>query len=107
MTSGRVGIYVKSEISKGCPKLSAQLLLFNCTLSDSVYSEMDSGNAAAGSSKKNTVYVAGFPDEVKEQQLLDAFVTFGESVCHLLCLDRLTYDRGYNRSQSANRTKRA
>ncbi|ORX36814.1 hypothetical protein BD324DRAFT_651295 [Kockovaella imperatae] len=40
---------------------------------------MQSGTAAAASSsKKNTVYVAGFPDEVKEQQLLDAFVTFGD-----------------------------
>ena len=35
-------------------------------------------NDAGSSSKKNTVYVAGFPAEVKEQQLLDAFVTFGE-----------------------------
>ena len=32
---------------------------------------------AAGSSKKATVYVGGFADEVNEQQLLEAFVTFG------------------------------
>jgi hypothetical protein len=35
--------------------------------------------AVAGSSKKATVYVGGFADEVNEQQLLDAFVTFGAS----------------------------
>lgn len=32
---------------------------------------------AAGSSKRSTVYVAGLAPEVNEQQLLDAFVTFG------------------------------
>lgn len=41
----------------------------------------DRGNmsATAGSSKKATVYVGGFANEVNEQQLLDAFVTFGTS----------------------------
>ena len=34
---------------------------------------------AAGSSKKATVYVSGLAPEVNEQQLLDAFVTFGEA----------------------------
>jgi len=34
--------------------------------------------AASGSSKKATVYVGGFAPEVNEQQLLEAFVTFGE-----------------------------
>ena len=33
--------------------------------------------AIAGSSKKSTIYVGGFAPEVNEQQLLDAFVTFG------------------------------
>jgi RNA recognition motif-containing protein len=33
---------------------------------------------AAGPSKRTTVYVAGFAPGVKEQQLLDAFVTFGD-----------------------------
>ncbi|KAK1924383.1 hypothetical protein DB88DRAFT_284485 [Papiliotrema laurentii] len=36
--------------------------------------------AVAGSSKKATVYVGGFADEVNEQQLLDAFVTFGDII---------------------------
>jgi hypothetical protein len=36
-------------------------------------------NAPAGSSKKSTVYVGGFAEEVNEQQLLDTFVTFGMS----------------------------
>jgi RNA recognition motif-containing protein len=37
-------------------------------------------NKASSSSKtRNTVYVAGLADEVNEQQLLDAFVTFGTS----------------------------
>ena len=34
-------------------------------------------NKASGSKTRNTVYVAGLADEVNEQQLLDAFVTFG------------------------------
>ncbi|CAD6587415.1 MAG: hypothetical protein TREMPRED_004752 [Tremellales sp. Tagirdzhanova-0007] len=34
--------------------------------------------AVAGSSKKATVYVGGFAPEVNEQQLLEAFVTFGD-----------------------------
>jgi hypothetical protein len=33
---------------------------------------------SAGSSKRTTVYVAGFAPQVNEQQLLDAFVTFGD-----------------------------
>lgn len=37
-------------------------------------------SGGAGVSKnKNTVYVAGLAPEVDEQQLLDAFVTFGMS----------------------------
>ena len=36
-------------------------------------------NKASGSKTRNTVYVAGLADEVNEQQLLDAFVTFGMS----------------------------
>lgn len=32
----------------------------------------------SGSSKRTTVYVAGFAPQVNEQQLLDAFVTFGD-----------------------------
>jgi len=36
--------------------------------------------AVAGSSKKATLYVGGFDLDVNEQQLLDAFVTFGTSV---------------------------
>lgn len=36
------------------------------------------GAPVAGSSKRATVYVAGFPAEVNEQQLLEAFVTFGD-----------------------------
>ncbi len=36
--------------------------------------------AVAGSSKKSTIYVGGFAPEVNEQQLLDAFVTFGLSL---------------------------
>lgn len=40
---------------------------------------MDSQPSGAGSSKKSTVYVAGLSPEVNEQQLLDAFVTFGKS----------------------------
>lgn len=36
---------------------------------------MDSG---AGPSKRSTVYVAGFAPQVNEQQLLEAFVTFGD-----------------------------
>jgi hypothetical protein len=39
---------------------------------------MDSQPAGAGSSKKATVYVAGLAPEVNEQQLLEAFVTFGQ-----------------------------
>jgi hypothetical protein len=41
-------------------------------------SRMDSQPSGAGASKKATVYVAGLSPEVNEQQLLDAFVTFGE-----------------------------
>jgi RNA recognition motif-containing protein len=37
-------------------------------------------NAPAGSSKKSTVYVGGFAPDVREQQLLDTFVTFGTSL---------------------------
>lgn len=36
-------------------------------------------SGAAGSSKKATIYVGGFADEVNEQQLLETFVTFGMS----------------------------
>ena len=36
--------------------------------------------AVAGSSKKATMYVGGFAPQVNEQQLLDAFVTFGKRV---------------------------
>ena len=36
-------------------------------------------NKASGSKTRNTVYVAGLADEVNEQQLLDAFITFGTS----------------------------
>ena len=39
--------------------------------------------AVAGSSKKATVYVGGFAPEVNEQQLLEAFVTFGPSLFSL------------------------
>jgi len=39
--------------------------------------DRDNMSATAGSSKKATVYVGGFANEVNEQQLLDAFVTFG------------------------------
>ncbi len=39
--------------------------------------------AVAGSSKKATVYVGGFANEVNEQQLLEAFVTFGKSLIYL------------------------
>jgi hypothetical protein len=35
------------------------------------------GGASSSSKTRNTVYVAGLADEVNEQQLLDAFVTFG------------------------------
>lgn len=41
-------------------------------------SNMDAQPSGAGSSKKSTVYVAGLAPEVNEQQLLEAFVTFGE-----------------------------
>ncbi|WWD17447.1 hypothetical protein CI109_101888 [Kwoniella shandongensis] len=34
--------------------------------------------APAGSSKKSTVYVSGLAPEVNEEQLLQAFVTFGD-----------------------------
>jgi len=34
----------------------------------------------AGPSKRTTVYVAGFAQSVNEQQLLDAFVTFGDII---------------------------
>ncbi|RXK40092.1 cyclophilin [Tremella mesenterica] len=34
----------------------------------------------AGSSKKSTVYIAGIAPEVNEQQLLEAFVTFGDII---------------------------
>lgn len=34
---------------------------------------------SGGGKSKNTVYVAGLAPEVNEQQLLDAFVTFGMS----------------------------
>jgi peptidyl-prolyl isomerase E (cyclophilin E) len=37
------------------------------------------GAASSSSKTRNTVYVAGLADEVNEQQLLDAFVTFGMS----------------------------
>lgn len=36
-------------------------------------------SAGAGSSKKATIYVGGFAPEVNEEQLLQAFVTFGGS----------------------------
>ncbi|KAI9639632.1 uncharacterized protein MKK02DRAFT_29651 [Dioszegia hungarica] len=39
---------------------------------------MDAQPSGAGSSKKSTVYVAGLAPEVNEQQLLEAFVTFGD-----------------------------
>lgn len=35
------------------------------------------GAASSSSKTRNTAYVAGLADEVNEQQLLDAFVTFG------------------------------
>lgn len=41
-------------------------------------------SAASGSKSKNTIYVAGFAQEVNEQQLLDAFVTFGEWTTNFL-----------------------
>ncbi|GFZ44101.1 hypothetical protein JCM24511_01822 [Saitozyma sp. JCM 24511] len=39
---------------------------------------MEGATSSAGSSKKATIYVGGFAPEVNEQQLLDAFVTFGD-----------------------------
>ena len=46
-------------------------------------------SGAAGPSKKSTVYVGGFANEVNEQQLLDAFVTFGGSLGQRSPLSRL------------------
>ncbi|WVW83721.1 hypothetical protein I302_105742 [Kwoniella bestiolae CBS 10118] len=37
-------------------------------------------NAPSGSNKKSTVYVAGLAPEVNEDQLLSAFVTFGDII---------------------------
>ncbi|KAK4687154.1 hypothetical protein P7C73_g2966, partial [Tremellales sp. Uapishka_1] len=36
--------------------------------------------ASSGSSKKATIYVGGFAPEVNEEQLLTAFVTFGDII---------------------------
>jgi hypothetical protein len=41
------------------------------------------GGGGGGGKTKNTVYVAGLAPEVNEQQLLDAFVTFGTSPTRL------------------------
>jgi RNA recognition motif-containing protein len=51
---------------------------------------MEGATSSAGSSKKATIYVGGFAPEVNEQQLLDAFVTFGECRCD--SLSRATCD---------------
>ncbi|WWC89486.1 uncharacterized protein L201_004410 [Kwoniella dendrophila CBS 6074] len=37
-------------------------------------------NVPSGSTKKNTVYVAGLLPEVNEDQLLSAFITFGDII---------------------------
>jgi hypothetical protein len=45
---------------------------------------MEGATSSAGSSKKATIYVGGFAPEVNEQQLLDAFVTFGGCRCDVV-----------------------
>jgi RNA recognition motif-containing protein len=50
---------------------------------------MEGATSSAGSSKKATIYVGGFAPEVNEQQLLDAFVTFGGYPC-LVSVSRTT-----------------
>lgn len=51
-------------------------------------------NKASGSKTRNTVYVAGLADEVNEQQLLDAFVTFGKSPLLVPSSDYITDTAG-------------
>jgi RNA recognition motif-containing protein len=54
---------------------TATTRLSHLTLSTPSRPRMD--GQAAGSSKKATIYVGGFAPEVDEEQLLQAFVTFG------------------------------
>jgi RNA recognition motif-containing protein len=57
-------------------------------------------DTTASASKKNTVYVGGFAEEVREQELLNAFVAFGEySSFSFVCTDCVR--RGYHRDQPA------
>lgn len=51
--------------------------LVRCIIPTTYISTAKMENKASGSKTRNTVYVAGLADEVNEQQLLDAFVTFG------------------------------